>query len=161
MNRTRRVWVVAIALVLAAAGVQWSARRPPAPPGDPPVTQPPPAGGPRAPAPGGVPDRPPDLYGVVERLLPDQPDGQQEFFVRSVQPPAGVPESSQNVWERGLPPPHVNGVCVADANVRRRSVGPARVAVGQTVSAWCSGEVAATYPAGWSADVVVIEADGG
>ena len=72
---------------------------------------------------------------------------------------AGVPESSQNAHERQFPPPHV-AVGVADAHVWLRTGGTARVVVGQTVSAWCSGEVTVSEPAGFSGDLVVIEPSG-
>lgn len=106
-----------------------------------------------------VPRRLPELHGTVERLQPGQPPGRQAFFLRCQQPPAGVPESEQNAYERGFPPPHVV-VWVSDAQVRRKDGGAARIAVGQRVSAWCSGEVALRNPPGWSADLVIVEVDG-
>jgi hypothetical protein len=101
------------------------------------------------------PSRPPELFGKVEAVRHSDYSGSQ-FLIRSTQPNRPGWDSAQNTYHRqtGLP----CWVTVRDAvPVRQRGGGHGEVAVGQTVSVWCSGPMAASMPPIWGGDLVVIE----
>jgi hypothetical protein len=151
--RNRVIAAGVVAALVLAVGVWWAARRAeqPRPPEGPPAV-------PVAPAPREVASeaaRPPELFGTVEAV--NRSNGAvYSFLVRSTTPNTAGWDSEQNAHHRKLDMPC--WVLVREgAPVRRRGGGPVEIVVGQTVSAWCSGPMATTYPPGWGADAVVIE----
>jgi hypothetical protein len=103
------------------------------------------------------PTRPPELFGKVEAVRHSERGG-TSFLVRSTEPNLSGWDSEQNAHHRAIDMPCWvsvrNGV-----QVRHRAGGPAEVAVGQTVSAWCSGPMAESMPPIRGGDFVVIEPD--
>jgi hypothetical protein len=105
------------------------------------------------------PRRAPELYGTVEQIRGEGEHSTPMFLIRCRQPDPGMPESEQNVHQRQYDL-HVWVWVRNGTPVRRREGGAGQLAVGQTVSAWCSGPQMLTNPVQWPADFVVIESDG-
>jgi hypothetical protein len=145
MRRNRVIASVVVAALLMAFGAWWGIRPPELvrPPGPPPLA-----------APAGVasePLRPPELFGTIEAVHPGV-----KFLVRSTRPNTPGWDSPQNEHHRKYD--LKCWVLVREGlAIRRRDSGRVEVAVGQTVSAWCSGGMYTTNPPLWSADAVVIE----
>ena len=101
--------------------------------------------------PPGQPARPPELFGTIEDVHPGV-----KFLVRSRQPKTPGWDSPQNEYHRRYDIP-CWVLLRADTPIHRREDEPVEIAVGQTVSAWCSGGMYTTNPPGWGGDFVVIE----
>jgi len=108
-----------------------------------------------------APARPPELYGVVQksRTVQDSVRSYEQFLIRCLQPPAGVPDSPQNQWQRSINLDVWIWIFDATRVIDRGGAALPRIAVGKTVSAWCSGTQLTTDPPQWAAEVVVIEAN--
>ena len=116
---------------------------------------------PTATTPSAVPPRHPELYGVIEKTQSarDSVRSYELHLVHCLKPPAGMAESEQNQWQRQINL-DVWVIVFDETPVARRADGaPARLRIGQTVSAWCSGPMLTTDPPQWAADSVIVEAD--
>jgi len=102
--------------------------------------------------------RPPQLFGTVDAVKSDG-RGHVSLLITCRRPPLGTVESSQNQWERRLAGPHMWVVVHEKTRVLNDTGGGLPIVAGQTVSAWCSGPIAKTYPPQRSAELVVVEAE--
>ena len=132
MQRKRLVAIGFVAVLPLAVGAWWAVRR-------------------------SEPSRPPELFGKVEAVRNSERGG-TSFLIRSTQPNRPGWESEQNAWHR-----QYGRLCWVTARdsapIRQREGGRGEVAVGQMVSAWCSGPMAASQPPIWGGDFVVVEPD--
>jgi hypothetical protein len=101
------------------------------------------------------PLRPPELFGKVQAIRPAD-RGVVSFLVRSTQPNRPGWDSEQNAHHR-----KTDLRCWVRIRSTvlfpRREGGSGPLAVGDTVSVWCSGPMSASIPAIWGGQFVVIE----
>jgi hypothetical protein len=107
--------------------------------------------------PPGQPLRPPELFGKVEAVRHLEKHG-TNILIRSTKPNLAGWDSAQNAYHRSIDMPCWVAIHAGEPGSRRGG-GAADLAVGQTVSAWCSGPMYSTDPPQWSGHFVVLEPD--
>jgi hypothetical protein len=161
MTRTRVLVVVAIVAAFGAGtvtGCLLAVRR--QPPGQPAVPETPgQAAVPATPTdPPGQPPRPPDFFGRVESV--NRTEYGIVFQIRSTKPNLAGWDSEQNAYNRRQDWPGYPSVILSkDTPIHRRGGGSCELRVGQTVSAWGTGQAYTTNPPGYEGNFVVIEPD--